>query len=890
MGTLLLPGARFAYAQDGSGTLFLSAEDANGARAVEAAVDVTSSDGSVTRSVVLTESSPVHALSLPAGAYRVRAQKAGFRTAELSFYNAPGGRVELIARLSPDRGAVDSQIVVQDRSGIAHQTVFTSGHLNVLPGTGTVWSLLETSHPFLISDRIDNGGLWSAEPSLLSGYGSSWSQTTFQLGGLDVTDPHMRGLPLFHADLGVLEAVQVDSARMPAEMGGPGPVIVMVPRMPGPSWTGTAQAFVTPESWQGSETGAAAPIARFDSWTDASVVAGGPLGGNKLGLLASARVTRVRRVERSAELLEGDVRSVFVHARSKSARGGELRLVSSFSDITRPFGGRARFEDRDLEERVNELVLHPVWERAGGAHAWSIGGGYQRFSLDPRVPSSAAGGTIERLKDGPPLALAGTAQSVRERWDVRTALTPALKQLKGQSHLFRIGVAAGGASVSNVPIAAPAFRELVNGRAARVWDVSYVGSRSRWAAFNAGAFASDRIAITSGLTVDAGLRFDYDSGSADGASSSIGWAALSPRLSARWRPRDASVSITSAYSWYSHRLPLSYFEVGDPAGPSGSMYRWDDLNGDRQYVPGELTRVAAIGACCAGNTIDEGLRQPSTREFVIGLEHVLGSWRWSVTGIDRREHDLVGLVNAGVTQSDYSVTYIQDPGIDLAGLSGLNSLPVYNRSISSFGRDRYTLTNPNIKPSRYQAVEIVVERPLGSRWDLRFGGSAHRGEGAGANRGFRADENDQGLLGELFLNPNAETSAYGRVFFDRGYAIKISGGYRAPRDVRVGLAARYQDGQPFSRLVIAESLNQGPEAIQAYPRGGQRFTYTLTLDARVEKDLRLGPRTLGLVLEAFNLLDNTKEVEEDIVTGPSFRTVTAVQPPRAIRVGARFAF
>ena len=36
------------------------------------------------------------------------------------------------------------------------------------------------------------------------------------------------------------------------------------------------------------------------------------------------------------------------------------------------------------------------------------------------------------------------------------------------------------------------------------------------------------------------------------------------------------------------------------------------------------------------------------------------------------------------------------------------------------------------------------------------------------------------------------------------------------------------------RVIVAEGLTQGAELIQAYPRGGQRFTFTLTVDARVE--------------------------------------------------------
>jgi len=45
---------------------------------------------------------------------------------------------------------------------------------------------------------------------------------------------------------------------------------------------------------------------------------------------------------------------------------------------------------------------------------------------------------------------------------------------------------------------------------------------------------------------------------------------------------------------------------------------------------------------------------------------------------------------------------------------------------------------------------------------LLLGATAHRSEGSAANRGFRSDENDPGLPGELFDGPNADTFASGR--------------------------------------------------------------------------------------------------------------------------------
>jgi hypothetical protein len=71
---------------------------------------------------------------------------------------------------------------------------------------------------------------------------------------------------------------------------------------------------------------------------------------------------------------------------------------------------------------------------------------------------------------------------------------------------------------------------------------------------------------------------------------------------------------------------------------------------------------------------------------------------------------------------------------------------------------------------------------------------------------------------------------------------------------------------------------------------GHRFTYTLTVDARLEKGFRIGARRFALIAEVFNLPGLRNEVEENPVWGPSFRDPTAVQPPRVVRLGARFDF
>jgi len=169
--------------------------------------------------------------------------------------------------------------------------------------------------------------------------------------------------------------------------------------------------------------------------------------------------------------------------------------------------------------------------------------------------------------------------------------------------------------------------------------------------------------------------------------------------------------------------------------------------------------------------------------------------------------------------------------------------------------------------------------------------TAGRSEGWSANRGFGALENDAALLGEVYTNPNALGHAQGRLFTERGYTIKIAQAYHVGHDIDASMVARYQDGQHFARLVIMQGLNQGAEAVRAFRNGRTRFTFSMTVDGRLQKGFRLGSRRqVTAILDAYNLFNQALEVEEFSVTGATSRLTSAVQPPRVVQIGARIAF
>jgi hypothetical protein len=232
------------------------------------------------------------------------------------------------------------------------------------------------------------------------------------------------------------------------------------------------------------------------------------------------------------------------------------------------------------------------------------------------------------------------------------------------------------------------------------------------------------------------------------------------------------------------------------------------------------------------------------------------------------------------------VLIVPDP---IADKDSQGVVKVLNRSPSTFGADQYLLTNPSDHEATFVGIELSAQSSY-KNFFYTFGGTAGRSEGLAADIGFTSAENDQGVLGSVFIDPNARTNAQGRLFTERGYTIKTSGAYQLPGDVTLGVAARYQDGQHFARLLTVTGLNQGAEEVRTYRNGRTRFTYTLTLDARLQKAFTVGPNRVTLMADAYNLLNTGTEIEEISVTGPDSRVTSAVQPPRSFRVGLRFSF
>ena len=763
-------------------------------------------------------------------------------------------------------------------------SVLDADALQDLPSTDSLFSTLETMHAPVISDRFSTG-LNPAEPARLGAFLNSWTQTTFRIDDVDITSPR-GGVPMFVPPMALWQSVRVTSGLVPADVSGPGVLVSLAPRRPSATWSANAVVAGSRRPLVAAAGSVAPAISRPDAWSHADVTISGPLVRDRAALLVAASTTRSSQFERGSPMAtDAGVDSLF-SSLIISRGDSELRTVGWLQATRSPLSHDLPYVQAGSQKRDTSLHLQTTWERHIPLHVpWRVFGAVTQRGRDatatlPPLP------TVERLVDGPVSDLGSAGRGLERRWTIGFRAGEISRRALGFTHVLQAGIDGRASHVRTDATGPVTVRELVGGVPARLWSYSGAGAAHR-SKRELAAFLTDQVALTRRVTVDATMRFDAVAGRARGATEHIAWNTWLPRAAVRWHVSDSGrVSVFTAYSRMADVLTLGVLAYGDPASAVSEVRRWSGA------AAGPLVALAGPGAGSdlTLTTIDPGTRRPITGEFAVGFELTPGAWpRLRFTSVRKTASDQLALVNAGVPASSYAVSFIPDPGPSLSDPVDDQLLPIYNRLPASFGADRYVLTNPQQSAAAFRGMTFSADGSW-NRMFLSAGGTMGWTMGRAGNRGFGAGENDLGVIGELFADPNAGTHARGNLFSDRQYTVKIAGVYRFAHDMRVGAIARYQDGQPFSRMVVIPDLNQGAEAIRAFRSGKSRFTYTGTLDVRVQKGVPLpGNRRAMLVVDAYNVVNMAKEVEEWIVTGPAFRTPTAVQPPRAIHIGLRLS-
>jgi hypothetical protein len=732
---------------------------------------------------------------------------------------------------------------------------------------GTVSNFLETIDPFAITDRIDVAGVEGSREALWSLRGSSWTQNRVLLDGIEITDP-AGGAPLLYPELASLEVISLRSSANPADVAGAGAELNLVTRGPSSSLGGSALfrysgAALQSENLDESLIGFGVEPREMVSFPSGRIEIGSPLFFAAVN--AFALETRVPH-------FDAGERTTLVGGTGKLTKQ-DWTLLGVAQSLSRPRFGARPFASVSSTVEADEGFQVVQGGFDPGPYAVRVG--FARGALD-----STHSGERPPLRDLATSEIQEAPLRVVDRTRSRWSALGVLYRTKGK-HDFQAGFeVTRGQEETHESVPGSMERLTVDGLPHAVAVANGEGrtevSASRIALHVRDSWFFDGFGRP--FRIAPGLRFDLS------RSESIHWASLSGVLTggALLTP---STELHFSLGRYPHVLTTRLAAVEE--GLSFTWRRWEDADfdfeADAEEVGAPLRREGG-----EWTTIDPDLPRPHTHELTIGVEKRFARGFLRFSGYQRWESGLVQTVNVGIGPESYRPFPFVDVGLDgIAGTADDNELRIYDQR-QQLGSDLFLLTHPDGLDSHAQGVDLLLSFRHGRvAWSLS--GRAYRDVGKG-NVGNEPLENDTGIPGDLFDDPNTLTNAEGRLFFDRAFTGKIALTARGPMAFDIGAAVRYWDGRPFARHLFFEDLGQGFRIVQALPRGRARLAFNMTVDVRIERELQVGRGRLGLAVDAFNLFNQARETGEVVRTGPTYRDPTFVQPARTLALQARIRF
>lgn len=748
--------------------------------------------------------------------------------------------------------------------------------VKALPTAGSLTARVVQLNSGLVLEREESNGLFPAEPSRFAFRGGSWTQSRVEIDGFDVTDPIFGGRAL------VWGAVELGEVDVRTDSKG----TVLVHDHPEASAPGRtrflAQGNLGLFDSKGTTADPIPSLARGHHLFDGVLAVSGSSRAGDTNWSGAMSGADVSRSERDSDLERATQRLGF------EGRLSHLSGEDRFHGLAMYQGRRLPFGFTTAETRSTGLALGAGWERQhssagrfpslGERNETAVEVSYLRGTADDPTFSSPL--AFERLVDGPPdsqvpyrsVAQKFAIEAARRGWNLGDAVSSSV-------------VARFSRSLGEREMSQATFQSLesLNGTSARQWTYTSAAP-SRLAETRAilslglGYALSDRTRLSGAVSLQHAAVSDRD------GERILSSTKVLPELRFEWQKSDVTRLYAEA-SLDTPPVPLVSYEAASRNAASVAARLWRDANRDGLSTPSEIgIQVARRGPDSLA--VDPNLGLPTMRRVIVGFRTKVGAVGIHATGFARRDRNLIETALDPQGSEIAGVRNIPDPSGDILGSSDDQLLPMVEESLRSFTQSKYLLTNPADHDALGEGAELGFETNAKHvHWGLV--GAAFRDSGRGGNRSLRVNENDFGVVGESFDRTNADTYGYGRLFFDRAYSLRM---YLTVNDVRgftFGAIGRYDDGQPFARLVIRNDLPQGPDFVQAIPRGRARLHYTLSVDARLARRFSVGETGVEISASVFNALGSQFEAEEQVVWQADYRRITMVQPPRAFVIGIR---
>lgn len=854
------------------------------------------------------------ALGYSPGEYTIQLKNSEYKGfGEKKIYLNPGECLLLKITLKGQNqdGNSECRPVHLDYSKGVHRTLINRLQIKELPSGHNVWSLIENQDLSAVTDRIDVGGLWSGIPTLFSARGaSSWAQNIFLLNGMDITDPYQGGKPLWVPDIFSLHHTRLTNAGHPPENVYPGGYLNLATEKETDQFHGSVSGFAIHPSLQSSniteflQNEGIYESHAFDSFAEGNVRISGPLLSKKINFFTSVTSFSLSRNlaefegENKTSLLSGLLSLKYNPSHKNSFRflwtGQSINHSSLGASRNRPFSST----NKAIE---NFNILQVFWDsHINQHHDFKVGIGYvygnDKLSFRENI-------MLPHLREIVYNNYLGGAAPFAEDNENKKFIF----QINGKSNfprLFGLGHTLGyGFTLQHISssqeIDVIDNRHLLFFKGKPVQIAQYnTPLTHQEAGTNFHFFLQDTLTFSNLFSIYIGAHLSSLNAWVPNSTqeqNKIKWLNISPRLGLIIPLSKAKTSVLKlSYARYFNTLPLKYLSYGNQNALGSLIYEWDDSNHDQMFQENEQGKLLRREGPFY-SSIDPNIQRPYTDEAVISYRlNFKPKWHFSLSGFYRVYRSFINTFNKGVPFSEYEPVYIIDPGDDMVPFTYDDLIfTVFDQKQESLGKDFYLLSNTeaDTRAAYYYGLDINFLKRFCDNFSLFFSFTAINVVGT-TNPGNSVLENDIGVIGTLFNNPNAMINTEGRPCFDRGYTARLGFWYHAPFDFLVSGIVKYYDGQPFSRKIIIEGFNQGPFYIQAHPSGVSRYEFNSTMDLRLEKRFHIGSSCLRFMVDGFNILNLAQATQENEWTGPEYplRYATEIQSPRVFRLGISYEF
>ncbi len=166
----------------------------------------------------------------------------------------------------------------------------------------------------------------------------------------------------------------------------------------------------------------------------------------------------------------------------------------------------------------------------------------------------------------------------------------------------------------------------------------------------------------------------------------------------------------------------------------------------------------------------------------------------------------------------------------------------------------YYFTNVQSARRQYRGLELSCKKRLSNNYQFLAVCTLSQAKGSVVYDDFPEGYSIYADFEEMKYN------RYGSLPWDDRQYFKINGSYHLPLGFIIGASINYRTGRPYNRIdpYLPEEARNFGYTNQYYidPRGSYRMDSVWWLDLRLRKDFEIGPTTLSLTADAFNLTNS----------------------------------